>query len=159
MATITKIPRQLAPTVGQHAVATGVKFQLGSPSTLGEKVTSGLVSRFGTLDCICDNLAYFVDGFSDSGSFLDIGGHRLYVAKPFPEEITDVFDPLCDIGSSCSKSSDLGIMVEVLALEEDGGGDPPHSTRPPLECPPLQKQDLLPPEQDTLESDMSQTYL
>jgi hypothetical protein len=60
MATIFKIPRQLAPTVGQRAAATGVKFQPGSPSTLGEKVTSGLVWRFGTFDCISDNLAYIL---------------------------------------------------------------------------------------------------
>jgi hypothetical protein len=100
MATVTKIPRQLASTVGQRAATTGVKFRLGSPSTLSEKVASGLVWRFGTFDCISDNLACFKDGFDNSGSFLDIGNHRFYVAKPFPEEVTDVLDPLCDAGSS-----------------------------------------------------------
>jgi hypothetical protein len=35
-------------------------------------------------------LAYFKEGFGDSGSFLDIGGHRFYVAKPFPEEATEL---------------------------------------------------------------------
>jgi hypothetical protein len=82
MATVIKIPRQLAPTVGQRATATGVKFQPGSPSTLGEKVASGLVWRFGTIDCVSD-LDYFEDSFGDSGSFLDVVGHRFYVAKPF----------------------------------------------------------------------------
>jgi hypothetical protein len=135
----------LVPIVGQRAAATGVKFRPGSPSTLGEKVASGLVWRFGTLDCICDNLACFGDGLSNGGTFLNVGGHRFYVAKPFPEEVTDVFDPLCDTSSSCSESSDLDIMVEVLALEEDGGGDPPRSARPPLELLPLPKQDLPPP--------------
>jgi hypothetical protein len=43
--------------------ATGVKFWSGSPSTLGEKVASGLVLRFGTLDCVNDNLACFEKGF------------------------------------------------------------------------------------------------
>jgi hypothetical protein len=43
-------------------------------------------------------------------------------------------------------------MIEVLALEEDGGGDPPRTARPPLECPPLPKQDLPPPERDILDS-------
>jgi hypothetical protein len=93
-----------------------VKFQLGSPSTLGKKVTSSLVWRFGTFDCISENLAYFKDGFGDSGSFLDIGGHRFYIAKPFPEEVTDVLDLLCDVGSSCSKSSNLNTMVKVMTL-------------------------------------------
>jgi hypothetical protein len=142
----------LAPTVGQRAAATGVKFWLGSPSTLGEKVASGLVWRFDTLDCISDNLAYFKDGLGDSGSFLDVGSHRFYIAKPFPEEVTDVLDPLYDIGSDCSESSDLCAMVEVLALKEDGGGDLPRTARPPLERPPLQEQDLLPPERDVLDA-------
>jgi hypothetical protein len=71
--------------MGQRAATTGVKFWPGSPSTLGEKVASGLVWRFGTLDCVSDNLACFKDGFGDSGSFLDIGCHRFYVAKPFLE--------------------------------------------------------------------------
>jgi hypothetical protein len=100
MATILKIPRQLAPTVGQHAAATGVKFWMGSPSTLGAKVASGLVWRFGTFNCVSDNLDCFKDGFGNSGSFLDISGHRFYIAKPFPEEVTDVLDPLYDAGSS-----------------------------------------------------------
>jgi hypothetical protein len=43
-------------------------------------------------------------------------------------------------------------MVKVLALEEDGGGDPPCSARLPLERPPLPRQDPPPPERDVLES-------
>jgi hypothetical protein len=138
--------------MGKRTTTTGVKFWLGSPSTLDEKVASVLVWRFGTFDCISDNLACFEDGFGDGGSFLDVGGHRFNVAKPFPEEVMDVLDPLCDAGSSCSKSSDLGAMVEVLALEEEGGAGPSLTARPPLERPPLPEQDPLPPEQDILES-------
>jgi hypothetical protein len=119
-----------------------VKFRPGSPSTLGEKVASGLVLRFSTIDCINNNLDCFEDGFSDSGSFLDVDGHRFYVtvAKPFPEEVTDVSDPCCDAGSSCSESSNLGAMVEVLALGDEEGGDSPRTA-----CPPLER--LLPQEQ------------
>jgi hypothetical protein len=97
-------------------------------------------------------LACFKDGFGASGSFLDVGGHCFYIAKPFPEEVTDVLDPLCDAGSDCSESSDLCIMVEVLALEEDGSSDLLRIARPPLERPPLQEQDLPPPEQDVLDA-------
>jgi hypothetical protein len=107
MATVIKIPRQLAPTMGQRATVTGVKFRPGSPSTLGEKVASGLAWRFGTIDCVSDNLDYFEDGFSDSGSFLDVGGHRFYVAKPFLEEVTDMFVPLCDAGRAIVKATTL----------------------------------------------------
>jgi hypothetical protein len=127
---------------------TGVKFWPESSSTLGEKVASGLVWRFGTFDCVSDNLACFKDGFSDSGSFLDIGGHRFYVAKPFSEEVTDVLNPLCDAGSSCSESSDLGAMVEVMALGDEEGGDSPRPARPPLERLLPQEQNAPLPEQD-----------
>jgi hypothetical protein len=131
---------------------TRVKFWLGSPLTLGEKVTSGLAWRFGTFDCVSDNLACFKDSFGDSGSFLDVGSHGFYIAKPFPEEVTDVLDPLYDTGLDCSESSDLCAMVEVLALEEDGGSDLPRTARPPLKRPPLREQDLPPPEWDVLDS-------
>jgi hypothetical protein len=142
----------LATTVGQSAAASGVKFRPGPSSALSEKVASGLVWRFGTFDCVSDNLAYFKNSLDDSGSFLDVGSHHFYVAKPFLEEATDVLDPLCDTDSDDSKSSDFCTMVEVLALEEDGGGDPPRSTRPPLERPPPQEQDLPPPQRDVLDA-------
>jgi hypothetical protein len=134
--------------MGQRAAATGVKFQPGSPSTLGEKVASGLAWRFDTFNCINDNLACFKDGFGDSGSFLDVGGHRFYVAKPFPEEVTDVLDPLCDTGSSCSESSDLGAMVEVMTLGDEEGGDSPRPACLPLERLLPQEQNAPLPEQD-----------
>jgi hypothetical protein len=96
MATVTKFPRQLAATVGQHAAATGVKFWPGHSSDLGEKVASGLVWRFGTFGCVRDNLAHFKDGLGDSGSFLDVGSHRFYVAKPFKDlraPLNRIIDP------------------------------------------------------------------
>jgi hypothetical protein len=102
-----------------------VKFRSGSPSTLSEKVASSLVWRFSTFNCISDNLTYFEDGFSDSSSFLDVGGHRFYVAKPFLEKVTNVLDPLCDAGSSYSESSDLDTMVKVMALGDEEGSDSP----------------------------------
>jgi hypothetical protein len=134
--------------MGQRAVTTRVKFRPGSPSTLGEKVIFGLVWRFGTFDHISDNLACFKDVFGDSSSFLDIGGHRFYVTKPFPKEVTDVLDPLCDAGSSCSESSDLGAMVEVMALGDEEGGDSPRPAHPPLEHLLPQEQNAPLPEQD-----------
>jgi hypothetical protein len=138
----------LAPTVGQSAAASRVKFRPGPSSALGEKVASGLVWRFGTFDCVSDNLACFKNGFSNSGSFLDVGSHRFYVAKPFLEEVTDVFDPLSDGGSSCSESSDLGAMVEVMALGEEEGGDSPRPEHPSPERLLPQEQDAPLPEQD-----------
>jgi hypothetical protein len=135
--------------MGQCAAATGVKFQPGSPSTLGKKVASGLVWRFSTFDCVSDNLDCFEDGFSDSGPFLDVGGHRFYIAKPFPDEVTDMFDPLCDTSSSYSESSELGIMVEVLALGDEEGSKSPCIARLPLKRLLPQEQVAPLPEQDT----------
>jgi hypothetical protein len=131
--------------MGQSVVVSGVKFL---PGTSGEKVASGLIWRFGTFDCIDDNLAHFENDFGNSGSFLDVGSHRFYVAKPFPEEVTDIFDSLYDGGSSRSESSNLGAMVEVMALGEDEGGDLPRPERPSPECLPPQEQDAPLLEQD-----------
>jgi hypothetical protein len=152
MATVPKFSRQLAPTVGQSVVASGVKFR---PGPSGEKVASGLVWRFGTFDCVSDNLAHFENGFGNNGSFLDVGSHRFYVTKPFPEEVTDVLDPLCDADSDDGESSDFCNMVEVRALEEDGGGGLPRSAHPPLERPPPPEQDLPPSEQDVLDASIT----
>jgi hypothetical protein len=137
--------------VGKSAAASGVKFRPGPSSALGKKVACGLFWRFGTFDCVSDNLAHFENGFGNSGSFLDVGSHHFYVAKPFLEKVTDVFDPLSDRGSSCRESSGLGAMVEVMALGEEEGGESP---RP--ECPSPkrflpQEQDALLPKQDTLD--------
>jgi hypothetical protein len=117
-------------------------------------VASGLIPRFGTVDYVNDNLACFENGFDNYGSFLDVGGHRFYVAisKPFLEEVTDVSDPFCDAGSSCSESSNLGAMVEVLALGDEEGSDLPCTVCPPLERPPPQEHTAPPSEQDILDA-------
>jgi hypothetical protein len=137
--------------VGQSAAASGFKLRPGSPSIPGERVASGLIWRFGTLDCISDNLDCFGNGFG-SGSFLDIGSHCFYIVKPFPEEVTDVLDPLCDIDSKDGDSSDFCSMVEVLALGEDGDGGPSRSTHPLLERSPPPEHGLPPPERDVLDA-------
>jgi hypothetical protein len=86
-------------------------------------------------------LAHFKNGFSNSSSFLDVGSHCFYITKPFPEEVIDIFDSLCDGGSSCSESSNLGAMVEVMTPGEDEGGDSPRPERPSPERLPPQEQD------------------
>jgi hypothetical protein len=132
--------------VGQSALASGVKFR---PGPSGEKVASGLVWRFSTFDCVDNNLAHFKNGFGNSGSFLDVSSHRFYVAKPFPEEVTDVFDSPCEGGPSCGERGNLGAMVKVMAREEDEGGGLPRPERPSPERLPPQEQDAPLPERDT----------
>jgi hypothetical protein len=67
--------------------------------------------------------------------------------------VTNILDPLGDGGLSCSEISDLGAMVEVMALGDEEGGDSPRPARPPLERLLPQEQNALLPEQDT--SDIS----
>jgi hypothetical protein len=67
------------------------------------------------------------------------------------EEVTDILNPLGDKGSSCSESSDLGTMVEVMALGDEEGGDSPRPARPPLERLLPQEQNAPLPEQDALD--------
>jgi hypothetical protein len=93
-------------------------------------------------------LAHFENGFGNNGSFLDVGSHRFYVTKPFPEEVTDVFDSPYEGGSSCGESSNLGTMVEVMPLGEDEGGELPCPERPSPERLPPQEQDAPLPERD-----------
>jgi hypothetical protein len=131
--------------MGQHVTATGVKFRPGSPSTLSEKVASGLVWRFGNIDCVSHNLDYLEDGFGDNGSFT-LAATASMSPKPFPEEVTDISDPLSDLCSICSESSDLGAMVKVLALKDGEGGGLPCTARP------LPEQDAPPPERDILDT-------
>jgi hypothetical protein len=129
--------------------ASRVKFR---PGPSGEKVASGLVWRFGTFDYVSDNLAHFENGFGNNSSFLDVGSHRFYIAKPLPEEVTDVLDPLYDAYSDDGENNDFCNMVKVRALEEDGGGGLPRSAHPPLERPPPPEQDLPPLERDVLDA-------
>jgi hypothetical protein len=96
-------------------------------------------------------LAHFENGLGNSGSFLDVGGHRFYIAKPFSEEVTDVLDPLCDADFDDGEGGNFCNMVEVRALEEDGGGGLPRTACPPLEHPPPPEQGLPPPERDVLD--------
>jgi hypothetical protein len=62
--------------------------------------------------------------------------------------VTDVFDSLCDEGSSCGERSSLGAMVEVMALGEEEGGDSLRPERPSPGHLLPQEQDAPLPEQD-----------
>jgi hypothetical protein len=62
--------------------------------------------------------------------------------------VTDVFDPLSDRGLSYGESSNLGTMVEVMALGEEEGSDSPRPKRPSPERLLPQEQDAPLPEQD-----------
>ncbi|KAK1609497.1 hypothetical protein QYE76_033170 [Lolium multiflorum] len=79
------IPRHLAPTVGPSASAAGVFIRTGLTTTTGERVASGLVWRFGSLDCVSDNAGCFADRpFPAGGNIISFGGFDVYVATVAP---------------------------------------------------------------------------
>jgi hypothetical protein len=77
--------------MGTSTASAGVSFRTGSLTASGERVASGLVLRFGSLDCITDNAACFADAaFPEDGSIIHVCDHRIYVAiisKEYPNEV------------------------------------------------------------------------
>ena len=112
-------PRHLAPTVGQIAVS-GVSFRAGSRSRLGERVSSGLVSTFGSIDFVNNNAACFAgSAFPEDGSVMQFGEHRVYVAiaPEFPASIQPCTDRLPEESTGCKASSDSRVFAEVMVSD------------------------------------------
>ena len=126
MASAVNIRRQLAPTVGPSAAATGVSFRTGPFTTSGERVASGLVLRFGAFDCITDNAACFADAtFPEGGSIIHFGDHRVYVAvvpEEYPSEVLTFSDSLSEGGSSCDSSVDSRAYAEIMMAGSGSSG-------------------------------------
>jgi hypothetical protein len=58
---------------------------MGLTITTSERVASGLVWRFSTLDCVSDNAGCFADRpFPAGGSVISFGEHDVYVATVAP---------------------------------------------------------------------------
>ncbi|KAK1670608.1 hypothetical protein QYE76_058767 [Lolium multiflorum] len=122
------IPRHLAPTVGPSAA--GVFIRTGLTITTGERVASGLIWRFGSLDRISDNAGCFADRpFPAGGNIISFGGFDVYVATVapprYPREILRCASPPPGAGASLTTASPC-IMHEVMAT---GDEQPTKSTR------------------------------
>ncbi|KAK1687132.1 hypothetical protein QYE76_047980 [Lolium multiflorum] len=130
------IPRHLAPTVGPSASAAGVSIRTGLTTT-GERVASGLVWRFGSLDCVSDNAGCFADRpFPAGGNIISFGGFDVYVATVapprYPREIVRCASPPPGAGASLTTAGPC-IMQEVMATGEDAGGKSTRIRGPELE--------------------------
>ncbi|KAK1682509.1 hypothetical protein QYE76_043357 [Lolium multiflorum] len=69
------------PASGYRPSSAGVFIRTGLTITTGERVASGLIWRFGSLDCVSDNAGCFADRpFPAGGSVISFGGHDVYVA-------------------------------------------------------------------------------
>ncbi|KAK1644429.1 hypothetical protein QYE76_062234 [Lolium multiflorum] len=117
------IPRHLAPTVGPSASAAGVFIRTGLTTTTGERVASGLIWRFGSLDCISDNAGCFADRpFPAGGNVISFGGFDVYVATVapprYPREIVRCASPPPGAGASLTTAGPC-IMQEVMATGDD----------------------------------------
>ncbi|KAK1608405.1 hypothetical protein QYE76_032078 [Lolium multiflorum] len=126
MAYAVTIPRHLAPTVGPSASAAGVFIRTGLTTTTGERVASGLIWRFGSLDCVSDNAGCFADRpFPAGGNIISFGGFDVYVATVapprYPREIVRCASPPPGAGASLT-TADPRIMQEVMATGDDAGG-------------------------------------
>src|SRR4051812_19452231 len=99
MASAVTNRRQLAPTVGQAGVSTGVLIRTGSSSSSRIRFASGLVLRNIAWDYVIDNASRFsAGGPLPSGVVIPFGSHRVFVAalpEVFPREVR-VFSELTD---------------------------------------------------------------
>ncbi|KAK1677429.1 hypothetical protein QYE76_038277 [Lolium multiflorum] len=142
MAYAVTIPRHLAPTVGPSASAAGVFFRTGLTTTTGERVASGLIWRFGSLDCVSDNAGCFADRpFPAGGIIIAFGGHDVYVAtvapSRYPRQVLRCASPppgagaggnftnsctVQEVMTTAAENVDKTTRVRGPALERTGAG-------------------------------------
>ncbi|KAK1615926.1 hypothetical protein QYE76_021443 [Lolium multiflorum] len=120
MAYAVTIPRHLAPTVGPSASSAGVFIRTGLTITT-ERVASGLIWRFGSLDCVSDNAGCFADRpFPAGGSVISFGGFDVYVATVapprYPRRVLRCASPPPRAGSSAPASP---AVVQVMMAGEE----------------------------------------
>ncbi|KAK1616962.1 hypothetical protein QYE76_022479 [Lolium multiflorum] len=137
MAYAVTIPRHLAPTVGPSASPAGVFIRTGLTITTGERVASGLIWRFGSLDCVSDNAGCFADRpFPAGGNVISFGGFDVYVATVapprYPREILRCASPPPEAGASLSTASPC-VVQEVMATGDDAGDKSTRVRGPELE--------------------------
>ncbi|KAK1678450.1 hypothetical protein QYE76_039298 [Lolium multiflorum] len=124
------ICRDDTTTFGAHRGAFSVFIRTGLTITTGERVASGLIWRFGSLDCISDNAGCFADRpFPANGNIISFGGFDVYVATVappcYPRQILRCASPPPGAGASLTAASPC-IMHEVMAA---GDEQPTKSTR------------------------------
>ncbi|KAK1698246.1 hypothetical protein QYE76_014943 [Lolium multiflorum] len=115
-------PRHLAPTVGRDASTAGVFFRTGLTTATGERVASGLVWRFGSLDCVSDNAGCFTDRpFPAGGSIISFGQHDVYVAAiappRYPQQVLRCASPPPGAGASNTLASPCVVQVMTTGDE------------------------------------------
>ena len=120
MASVVTTRRQLAPTVGPAVALVGVHIRTGSDiRASGERIVSGLVQRWGSLEFVSDNAGCFGNAPPPrDGIFLNLGSHRIYIAKTvpcrYPAQVCTAADPPLS-GASGGRHRDSSVTyAEVL---------------------------------------------
>src|SRR4051812_6831549 len=160
MASAVNNRRQLAPTVGQAGVSTGVLIRTGSSSASRTRFASGLVLSNGAWDYVIDNASRFrAGGPLPSGVIIPFGDLRVFVVvipEVFPREVR-VFSELTDplpvgsevvgaegttphiraevmmAGASSHHSSASASRAARVAAGQAGPSNPPDVLRTPVE--------------------------
>jgi len=126
MASAVIPPRQLAPTVGLTAALAGVFIRTGSIIASGERVVSGLVHRFGSLNFIDDNAGCFGSRpLSRNGCLVTFGTYEVYVTTEFvcryPEQVLLAEDPPAVCAARGWRTARPRSCAEVMMTGSTGG--------------------------------------
>ena len=100
--------------------AAGVTFRQGSRNRLGERVASGLVSTFGSIDFVNDNANCFAgSAFPEDGTVLHFGEHRVYIAlaPAYPTNIQRCVDRFPEETAGCESSTETRVYAEVMVSD------------------------------------------
>ncbi|KAK1649163.1 hypothetical protein QYE76_066968 [Lolium multiflorum] len=122
------IPRHLAPTVGPSASAAGVFIRTGLTTTTGERVASGLVWRFGSLDST--TLAASPTGHSLPAATSSASAASTSTSPPSHHRATRARS--CAVQASLTTAGPR-IMQEVMTTDDDAGAKSARVRGPVLE--------------------------
>ncbi|KAK1627955.1 hypothetical protein QYE76_002270 [Lolium multiflorum] len=123
------------PASGYRPSSAGVFIRTGLTITTGERVASGLIWRFGSLNCVSDNAGCFADRpFPAGGSVISFGGFDVYVATVapprYPRQVLRCASPPPRAGSSAPASP---AVVQVMMAGEELPTKNPRMRGPNLE--------------------------
>ncbi|KAK1642227.1 hypothetical protein QYE76_060032 [Lolium multiflorum] len=123
------------PASGYHPSSAGVFIRTGLTITTGERVASGLIWRFGSLNCVSDNAGCFADRpFPAGGSVISFGGFDVYVATVapprYPRQVLRCASPPPRAGSSAPASP---AVVQVMMAGDELPTKNPRMRGPNLE--------------------------
>jgi hypothetical protein len=92
-------------------------IRMGPASVSGERVSSGLVLRFGSLNIIHDNTSCFAGGIPQGGDIIAFGEHRVYVVttpEEYPREVLSFPDSSLAGNHVSSGKAGLRTHAEVM---------------------------------------------